>query len=210
MKISLQNLSFLSKSRNIFSNLNFDFESRQKYFLRGSSGCGKSSLLSFISSIRSASSGKILIDDQELTDFCAHRKKCQLLLQHPVFFEGSIIDNLQLALNNEPPNLELIENLCHELFPEGLDINSRALDLSGGQKHRLSLIRSYLLNPQTLLCDEISAGLDQKTREICENFILNKFKMSTVIFVSHIQESFINRPHVTKLIMTSQNIEAEK
>ncbi len=206
MKISLQNLSFSQGKKSIFCGLNFEFTTGQKYFISGPSGCGKSSLLRFISTLKSATSGNIFVNDKPITNFCDHRKNCQLLLQHPIFFDGTVEQNLQLALQSQTLDKELIKTLITQLFPEGLSIKQNALELSGGQQHRLSLLHSFLLKPQALLCDEISAGLDRESRIICEDFIINNFKQTTIIFVSHITESFAQNKSFFRLHMNSNGL----
>ncbi|EDM25547.1 ATPase [Lentisphaera araneosa HTCC2155] len=210
MKIELRDLSFAPQGKVVFSQLNYTFTSNGNYLIQGSSGCGKSSLLTFISSLRQASSGQIIIDGQEPVNFCEHRKNCQWLRQTPYIYDKTVRENLSLSLAYHqlaiPSDDELKKHLQY-LFPEGLDLEERAMELSGGQKHRLALLRSYLLKPKALLCDEISAGLDEKSRQLSEDFIFNYCSEMTVIFVSHIQESFESRESFTRLLMSKEGFE---
>ena len=210
MKIELRDLSFAPQGKVVFSQLNYTFTSNGNYLIQGPSGCGKSSLLTFISSLRQASSGQIIIDGQEPVNFCEHRKNCQWLRQTPYIYDKTVRENLSLALAYHqlaiPSDDELKKHLQY-LFPEGLDLEERAMELSGGQKHRLALLRSYLLKPKALLCDEISAGLDEKSRQLSEDFIFNHCNEMTVIFVSHIQESFESRESFTRLLMSKEGFE---
>ena len=210
MKIELRDLSFAPQGKVVFSQLNYTFTAKGNHLIQGPSGCGKSSLLTFISSLRQASSGQITIDGQELVDFCEHRKNCQWLRQTPYIYDRTVRENLSLALVYHqlaiPSDDELKKHLQY-LFPEGLDLEERAMELSGGQKHRLALLRSYLLKPKALLCDEISAGLDEKSRQLSEDFIFNHCSEMTLIFVSHIQESFESRENFTRLLMSKEGFE---
>ncbi|WDE96304.1 ATP-binding cassette domain-containing protein [Lentisphaera profundi] len=209
MKIDLRNLSFEPKNKSVFTGLNYCFESGIKYLIQGASGCGKSSLLRFISSLDDASSGEILINDHKIDDYCEYRKNCQWLSQTPHIYNLSVKENLEMALNYhqmDPPNTEDLTCLIKQLFPEGLDLDTNAMALSGGQKHRLALLRAILLQPQALLCDEISAGLDELSRKLSEEFIFRYCEKMTVIFVSHIKESFAGKMNITTLNMTSKEL----
>ena len=174
MKIDLRKLSFEPKGKPVFTGLNYCFKSGQKYLLQGASGCGKSSLLRFISSLDEASSGEIFINDHKIDDYCEYRKNCQWLRQTPYIYNSTVKENLEMALDYHQINLPKIEDLTSltkQLFPEGLDLETNAMALSGGQQHRLALLRAVLLQPQALLCDEISAGLDDLSRKLSEEFI---------------------------------------
>lgn len=209
MKIELKNLGFSPEGKVVFTKFNYCFSSKGKYLVQGPSGCGKSSLLKFISSLEEASEGEIIVNDQPLLDYYQHRKNCQWLRQSAHIYDKSVHENLILALEYHQlaiPTDKELKAYIEKLFPEGLELQQNALELSGGQKHRLALLRAFLLKPQALLCDEISAGLDQTSRELSEDFISNYCSEMTVIFVSHIEESFHSSTNFKRLAMSREGL----
>jgi putative ABC transport system ATP-binding protein len=209
MKIELNDLSFTPEGKAVFSQINYCFSSKGKYLIQGPSGCGKSSLLRFISTLDEASAGKIIFDDQANLNYPQHRKNCQYLRQSAHIYNMTVEENLSYPLKYHKlaiPSKNELESYLDKLFPEGLALDLNAMGLSGGQKHRLALLRAYLLKPKALLCDEISAGLDQASRELSEDFIFNECQDMTVIFVSHIQESFQSRTNFKRLMMSQEGL----
>ena len=74
-----------------------------------------------------------------------------------------------------------------ELFQDGLNtiVGEKGLKLSTGQKRRLNILRSYLLDKNIYILDEPTSNLDKKTEEVVVNFILKYFKDKTLIIVTH-------------------------
>jgi ABC-type transport system involved in cytochrome bd biosynthesis fused ATPase/permease subunit len=213
MKIELKNLCFKTSQKVIFEELDYTFSPRENYLISGPSACGKSSLLNMIAGMQTPSSGEILIDDHYFKNICDHRKNCQLLSQIPFMYPVSVKENLLYALNYHkiklPTEAEL-KYFTEQLFPEGLGLNQEAKKLSVGQRHRLALIRSVLLKPKALLCDELTAGLDSESRRLSELFLQKECSEMTLIFISHVESSFENAPNFTRLTMNFNSLSPKK
>ena len=210
MNIDLQNLSFKPNGKSVFEGLTFSFKAGANYLISGASGCGKSSLLNIVSGMISGDLGEVLINGELIKNFCEHRKKCQYLRQTPYMYPSSVRENLLLGLRYHKEILPSDEELlakASKLFPEGLDLDQDADQLSGGQQQRLALLRAILLKPTALLCDELTAGLDEESRKLCENFLEYDCKTITLLFVSHIAESFAGSTNFTRLHMTKNALE---
>ena len=122
------------------------------------------------------------------------RRQVQYVSQHPVFFQGSLEDNLLMpwqfrwARQESVPGLDLLQKEMDMLGLSHLTLNQSVGPCSGGEKMRLALIRALLLDPMVLLCDEVLAPLDQKNRTRVLNRLdqwLNPDLKRCVLFSGH-------------------------
>ena len=212
MDIELQNISLSFSDKKVIQNLSFKFESGYFYLIKGPSGCGKSTLLRVLSKLVQLDAGKV--NYEEALPVTELRRKIHLLTQLPMMFEGSVEDNILMPFTISPFNESLPEKgkyqpFVDKLFPEGLDLTQNAQSLSQGQKQRVALCRTLLINPDVLLCDEPAASLDAKSREIVDASIEDFYKSSKgkmVIYISHHDELYVNCS-VTKLNMEAGKLE---
>ena len=136
----------------------------------GSSGCGKTTLLNIISGLDKDYTGQI--DIQE------HMEYIQQDFQ--LFESLSVMDNLLLASEDQ----KKIEHYL-EKFQLVEHKHKKVKKLSNGQKKRVQILRSLLLDPQTLLCDEPTAALDHENTEIIMNVLKEISQNASVIIVTH-------------------------
>lgn len=115
--------------------------------------------------------------------------KIGFVAQQAVMLPGSVEDNLRTVskLHDRPYDLKLVQRLLEQLGLEQLDLSKKAADCSGGEKQRISLIRSLLLRPNVLLLDEITASLDidstQRVEDLLEQW--HKEEGTSTIWVTH-------------------------
>ena len=157
----------------------------------GESGAGKSTLLKLLNNLISADQGSILYKGTDIEELnpVELRRKIVMLPQIPLIFEGSLKDNLLIGLHFAEKSLTSEEALYSVLDFVNLhkSLDDDAKDLSGGEKQRLSLARTLLLDPDVFLFDEPSASLDEKT----EKWVLDrvsediKNKNKNLIVVTH-------------------------
>lgn len=183
------------------SNINFEIEQGEFIGLIGHTGSGKSTLIQHLNGLLKATSGKILINDLDITKkdvkLSEIRKKVGLVFQYPEYqlFEETVYKDIAFG----PSNLGLSDEEVKDRVKEainivGLDfeeIKERSpFELSGGQRRRIAIAGVIAMKPEVLILDEPTAGLDPKGRdEILSQIkkLHSKYKI-TVILVSHSME----------------------
>lgn len=159
-----------------------------KVSLTGQSGQGKTSIINLILGNINSYVGQALIDDESLKNV---KLDIGIVSQEIELFNMSIKDNLCLdkKISDEKiikylKELELDEIL---LFEDGIYtiVGEKGLKLSTGQKRRINILRSYLMNKDIYILDEPTSNLDKHTEEIVVNFILKYFKNKTLIIATH-------------------------
>ncbi len=193
-KIEVRNLSFrYSKfSSDIFKNVTFSIHEREKIAIIGESGSGKSTLLKLLSGFYKPSNGLILVDQQSMDKFDleSFRKKIGVILQEDRLFSGTLRDNITLGreISDEEIWNILLESQLDALvsnFPLGLDtiISENGNNLSGGQRQKISLIRTLISKPSIIFLDEPTSSMDVLSEKQMMDLI---FKLDcTVVVVSH-------------------------
>jgi putative ABC transport system ATP-binding protein len=179
----------------LYDGFDYTFEEGKFYFITGSSGNGKSTLLRLLNRLEEPSFGRILFRGQLIVDMPVTllRRKVLYIQQVPVVQKGSVRDNLLLPFrfnsNSDlvvPDDRRLRDKLDQfQLSQIGLEDN--AASLSTGQLQRLCLIRGLLLSPDVVLLDEPTSSLDRQSRLVVEQAAENlcKTEKKTVIMVSH-------------------------
>jgi energy-coupling factor transport system ATP-binding protein len=169
--------------------------------LIGHTGSGKSTLIQHLNGLLKPSSGKIVIDDVEISGPKAKlsniRKKVGLVFQYPEYqlFEETVEKDIRFGPTNLGLSEEEIDNRVKRAMNiVGLDYelykDKSPFELSGGQKRRVAIAGVVAMEPKILILDEPTAGLDPKGRDE----ILGKIKMlhkeykMTIILVSHSME----------------------
>ena len=188
-KIELKNIDLKYKESKfdiIIDNLIIN--KNDKISITGKSGQGKTSVINLILGNINTYKGTISIDNYDIKDA---RLDIGVVSQEIELFNMSIKDNLCLdkkLSDNEIINylkeLELDEIL---MFEDGIYtiVGEKGLKLSTGQKRRINILRSYLMNKNIYILDEPTSNLDKHTEEIVVNFILKYFKNKTLIIATH-------------------------
>jgi len=161
----------------LFSDLTATVKSAERIALLGKSGQGKSTLLRMIALLDNSDSGEVRLNGvtSRHMDARVWRTKVTYVAQQATMLPGTITDNLKTVskLHNETFDDKLARKLMKEVGLETLDWAKKATDLSGGEKQRVALVRSLLMKPSILLLDEVTASLDQQSKESVENLLLN-------------------------------------
>jgi phospholipid/cholesterol/gamma-HCH transport system ATP-binding protein len=166
----------------------------------GFSGTGKSVLLKHILGLLKPTSGSIKVLGEEVTTMNAHqltllRQKYGMLFQYAALFDDlSALENVMFPLTEHRRQLskaEMIEIARARLNDAGLDekhYNKQPSEMSGGMRKRVGLARALALDPEILIYDEPTTGLDPVLTEMVDNLIVsthNLKKGTTSIVVSH-------------------------
>lgn len=161
--------------------------------ITGLSGSGKSTLLRLACRLEEPQKGEILYNNEKLSDIPPQklRQKIALIQQTPTIIGGSIKDNLLLPYsfainkNKQKPTDDFLEKRLQELSLK-LPLTKEAASLSVGQKQRVCILRTLLLEPDILLMDEPTSALDPESKNIVEKISENMNKNgATVMMVCH-------------------------
>jgi len=152
--------------------VSFTLEPGGSCWITGPSGYGKSTLLRTIARLNLPSGGDMLLEGQSWRNIPAEQWRSRVLYVHQksVMFRGSVLDNLEkpFTLRNRtafiPDMRKAEQDLLRLLLPRDI-LKRDALTLSVGEASRVVLVRSMLVNPQVLLLDELTAGLDVQSRD---------------------------------------------
>ena len=206
MSIKIENLThvYMPKSpfeKKALDNVNLVIEDGEFLALIGHTGSGKSTLIQHLNGLLEPTSGRILVDDIDITNKEAKlteiRKKIGLVFQYPEYqlFEETIEKDIAFGPNNlELSSEEVSRRVKKSMEMVGLDYetykNVSPFVLSGGQKRRVAIAGVIAMEPKVLILDEPTAGLDPQGRDdILEQIKLlhEKYKM-TIVLVSHSME----------------------
>ena len=160
----------------------------------GTTGSGKSTLVSLIPRLFDANEGEIRIGGQNLKEITkeALRKSVSIVLQRPVLFSGTIGDNLRHgkvdATEEEMERAAKIsqayEFISGMVGLYGAEVEERGANYSGGQKQRLSLARGIIGDPSILILDDSTSALDARSEELVKQGINKELKGVTTFIVA--------------------------
>ncbi len=175
-------------------NVSLSVAKGELFALLGSSGCGKSTLLRMLAGLESVSSGKILIDGEDLASMPPYRRPINMMFQSYALFPHMTVEaNIAFGLKQEGvPKAELKERVqaALDLVQMGRFAKRKPHQLSGGQQQRVALARSLVKRPKLLLLDEPMSALDKQIRQRTQIELVNILDRVgvTCIMVTHDQE----------------------
>ncbi|GAB4194056.1 MAG: ABC transporter ATP-binding protein [Wenzhouxiangellaceae bacterium] len=164
--------------------------------LLGSSGCGKSTLLKLIAGLIPADSGQVWLDDENISDWPAHRRPLNMMFQsYALFPHLTVAGNLAFGLRQQRLSGLAVEQRVTAML-KLLDLTSLAerkpRELSGGQAQRVALGRCLIKQPRALLLDEPLAALDPLLRQQMQaqlKRLQNELQMSFILVTHDPQEA---------------------
>jgi ATP-binding cassette subfamily B protein RaxB len=191
----------------ILDGLNFRIDAGESVAIVGASGCGKTTLLRILSSLREPTSGEVLINGRPLTraGIQSYRSMIGVVMQDDQLFAGSIADNISFFAEN--PSQQRIRECAEQAaihndiatMPMGYHtlIGDMGTVLSGGQKQRVLIARALYNEPAILLLDEATSHLDI-AREKAVNAAIRSTSMTRII-VAHRRETILSADRVIVL-----------
>ena len=195
--IKYENVNFRFRSSGPYQLLNVSLTIKKSSFIGivGSSGSGKSTVLKLLTRLYNPVSGSIKIDGHDISkvDLYSLRNQIGIVPQDSILFEGSIQNNIALT-KPDASYQEIIDAAkiaCADEFIDKLPsgyasmVGERGTGLSGGQRQRLAIARIILMKPKLLILDEATSALDVDTEKRLLKNILDFFKESTILFISH-------------------------
>jgi subfamily B ATP-binding cassette protein MsbA len=163
--------------------------------LVGSSGSGKSTILSLVLNFIQPTKGRVLVDGLDLQSVRLRDYRRQLggVLQDNFLFDGTILSNIRFA--NPEASIETIKEVCRianadefiEKFPNGYDtiVGERGVKLSGGQRQRVAIARALLADPRILILDEATSSLDSESEALIQEGLRRLRAGRTTFVIAH-------------------------
>lgn len=192
--IEVKNISKIFDNKLVLNDLNFKVNDGELLSILGKSGCGKTTLLKILIGIERPSSGSILKNNKNITNYDISKRDMGIVFQNYALFPNmTVLENVSYALKNKlKNNNEAIKQAMDIISMVNLEehVNKYPNELSGGQMQRVAIARTLALKPDVILFDEALSALDAENKIILRNKIreLNKKFNITMIFITHDQE----------------------
>ncbi len=206
VEIKIRNLNISYTDRTdvpALKNINLDIYKNRLTSIIGPSGCGKTTLLKSINRLHDINDsihidGKIEIGGEDIYASTKPvdelRKKVGLIAQRPYPIPASIYDNIaigpRLHGSKNKSEMDAIVEDClvrTHLWPEVKDrLKAPAIALSIGQQQRLCIARALAVEPEVILCDEVTSALDPISSEKIESLLISLKESYTIVLVSHV------------------------
>lgn len=195
--IELQKIYKSFQGKNVLRGIDLKIPSGNTFIIVGGSGCGKTVLLRLIIGLNKPDAGRIFIDGEEISNMDRKRlfhirKKIGMLFQGAALFDSMTVEeNLGLALkeHTELSSKEILKRIEEKLEVVGLPGigKKKPAELSGGMKKRVGLARAIIMDPEYVLFDEPTTGLDPIMADNINQLIIetNKQLNITSVVVTH-------------------------
>lgn len=221
--LETKNLSYVYSDGTPFrvtaiNNVNISIEKGEFVGIIGHTGSGKSTLVQHLNGLLTPSSGEVLLDGKNINESKITRRQARfkvgLCFQYPEYqlFESTVYKDISFG----PQNMGLSEDEIDNRVKKAADfvglkpdmLNKSPFDLSGGEKRRVAIAGVMAMEPEILILDEPSAGLDPRGRDMIADMISSYRKTtgSTVIIVSHSMED-VAKSADKVLVMNKSEVE---
>lgn len=208
-KIEFENVSFRyykNSEGKVLDNISLTIEPGKTVGIIGSTGCGKTTLVSLIARLYDADEGNVLVDGVNVKDYSLEnlRNGVGMVLQKNVLFSGTVSENLMWGDENATKDqLEsaALQAQAHDFimnFTKGYDaeIEQGGANVSGGQKQRLCIARALLKKPKILILDDSTSAVDTATESKIRESFKNELKDSTKIIIAQRISSVIDADEI--------------
>ena len=196
--VRFEGVSFRYPSRNeipVLQNLSLDVAAGESIALVGSSGAGKSTIVSLLLRFYEPDSGRILVDGRPARDFSIADLRANLAIvpQEVLLLGGTLDENIRYGKPGATTDEVIAASrlaACHEFiegFPEGYQtmVGDRGIKLSGGQRQRIAIARALLKDPAILILDEATSSLDSESEQLIQKALVALLKNRTAIIIAH-------------------------
>ena len=172
--IALQHISFQRDKHLILDDISLQISNKDFILMTGQNGSGKSTLLRIIAGLLKPATADISIADGKGRPSCSWlksrnrlRQRICYLHQQPYLFHGTVFDNVAFGLRQKKVSRQQINervNQALQTFSLQDLINRDCRELSGGEKQRVAIVRSWIIKPDIILLDEPFANMDKESR----------------------------------------------
>lgn len=194
--LEFENVEFeYEKGVPVLRGISFKADAGTTTALVGSSGSGKSTILSLVLNFIKPTGGSIRIDGKDLraVRLRDYRRNLGVVLQDNFLFDGTILENIRFA--NPEADFGTIKEMCRianadefiENFPNGYEtvVGERGVKLSGGQRQRIAIARALLADPRILILDEATSSLDSESEALIQEGLANLRQGRTTFVIAH-------------------------
>ena len=193
--VIFEHVSFSYGAKKVLNDIDFNVKAGQTVALLGSTGSGKSTIISLIPRFYDPTEGRILVDGCDIRKATLHSLRSQIgiVMQDATLFAGSFRDNIAFGSEtaSESDVLHAAQSAqAHEFIirtPQGYAtrIGERGVTLSGGQRQRLAIARALLLDPKILILDDATASVDAETEHLIQLAFQNLIRGRTTFVIAH-------------------------
>ncbi|MCW3030235.1 MAG: transporter ATP-binding protein [Solirubrobacterales bacterium] len=182
-------------ARDVLSNVDLDVPAGTTVALVGSTGSGKTSLVSLISRLYDATEGSVALDGADVRDveLASLRRTVAIVSDDPFLFSASVAENI--AYGRPDAGRDEIETAARRAqaydfvaaLPQGFDtrVGERGLSLSGGQRQRLAIARALLADPRVLVLDDATSSVDASTEQAIKLALDEAMAGRTTFVIAH-------------------------
>ncbi|HBB44446.1 MAG: ABC transporter related protein [Parcubacteria group bacterium GW2011_GWA1_44_13] len=195
-EVVFRNVTFaFNQTREVLKNINFTIKAGEKIAIVGPSGAGKTTFVRLLLRFYDVTSGKILIDGQDIRHATLKtlRNNVSLVPQDPLLFHRTIMENIRYG-KPSATEAEVVEaaRLAHcdefiNVLPNKYEtyVGERGIKLSGGERQRVAIARAILKNAPILVLDEATSSLDSHSEALIQDALDTLMKGKTVVVVAH-------------------------
>lgn len=195
-EIQFKDLTFnFNETRKVLENVSLLIKPGEKVALVGPSGAGKTTFVRLLLRLYSPTSGKILIDGQDILEVTQEslRKNVSIVPQDPILFHRTLAENIAYGKRDaSKQEIEQAAKLAHcddfiGDLPFGLEtyVGERGVKLSGGERQRVAIARAILKNAPILVLDEATSSLDSHSEMLIQDALVNLMEGKTTIVIAH-------------------------
>ena len=195
-EIKFSNISFgFDEWRTVIKDISFEVPNGKKVAIVGPTGAGKSTISRLLFRFYDPTNGSIYINDENINSISQHslRKIIGVVPQDTVLFNDTIHYNISYGdpkaseddIINAAKNADIHDFVIS--LPDGYEtiVGERGLKLSGGEKQRVAIARTFLKNPKILFFDEATSALDSTTEKEIQKNLENISKNKTTLIIAH-------------------------
>ena len=206
--INLSHISYNYEEVSALNDISLEIYAGELIFFTGPNGCGKSTLFKLLNGLIFPTKGEYYFDNKKIDKntlqdniFAKNfHKRIGYIFQNPdvQLFNATVYDEIAFA----PRQMNLDEDIIHQRVNELLIYlniqhlqNRPSYHLSGGEQKKVALAAILALNPDVLMIDEPLNGLDNKTRQLFKEFLINFIKANKTILISTHEQELLSPPH---------------
>ncbi len=194
--VAFEDVTFAyEEGADVLRGVSFEVPAGRTVALVGSSGGGKSTILSLVMAFNHPRRGRVLVDGKDVATLKLreYRAKLGVVMQDNFLFDGTVADNIGFAKPGATrAEIEAVGRIAHvnefvDRFEQGYDtvVGERGVKLSGGQRQRVAIARAILADPRILLLDEATSSLDSESEALIRDGLRKLRSGRTTFVIAH-------------------------